>query len=1052
VQQETVSGTVTDAQTGETLPGVNILVKGTSSGTATDNKGHYSLSVPSLQDTLRFSFIGYQTKMVAINGRTRVDVELEPEVFSGQQLVIIGYTQKKEQDITGAVTNIPSKKIASRPMTNLNQGLQGIAPNVNINIDDGKPFRSPTINIRGETSIGQGGNALVLIDGVEGDPSMINPKDIESISVLKGPAASAEYGARAAFGVIQITTKSGVKKGFSVHVGTHVGFKEPAIKPGLVSDGYTYLKYFDKAYRNHYATTAKSINKTQPFSEEYLEEFRRHHNDPSLPDVAIKDGKYVYYANTDWYHKLYKDRLVNQMYDFSASAGNGDANFILSGRYQDQGGLFRYNSDHYNMYNLRGKGTIKLFSWLELSDNFSFDKRLYRNPLNVAEGGGIWRNIQDEGHPSAPMLNPDGSITFSGVYTVGDFYYGNNRKTYQNQVLQNKVQLEGNFFNNHLSLKGNFTFQNQRNDVTEKRTPVPYSKSPGHTSFVGKDQNYLRITPANNNYMASNFYGEYKNTLARKNNIDFTVGTNFEKKRHDRIMLQRNGLIFPTAENINLATGDDIESDGGYYEWKIFGVFYQLNYNFNHRYLVTLSGRYDGNSKFPENQRYGFFPSFAAGWMISQEPFWHISNKLISELKIRGSYGSLGNGNVSPYSYQEELRIHHLSNIIDGVQPQYVEKPAPFPSGLTWETVTTSDVGLDLGMFSGRLKLKGDVYIRKTTNMFTRGVSAPRIYGAAAPKGNYADLETRGWGAELTWADHLDNVGGKRFGYSIDLNVSDNTAKITKFNNPNKNIDNHYVGQTIGEIWGYVTEGIFQTQQEVKDHANQIKNLNPRNAHNAYGPGNLKFKDLNHDGVINDGENRVGDSGDRRIIGNSHPRYRFGINIKLNWGGVYLSSFFQGVGKKDWYPHSGADLFWGQYNRPYNQLPKWQIRKNAIWSKDNPDALLPKYMGYEALNSGDLNQAQTRYLMNAAYIRLSNLQLGYNFSNQLLSKAGIKKAQIYLNGKNLWVYSPLQQTSPNIDPENGTSRSEADVSSGSAGDGLNYPILRSVSIGVSITF
>jgi TonB-linked SusC/RagA family outer membrane protein len=1053
VAQHEVKGTVTDAQTGDPLAGVNILVIGTSTGTSTDNKGHYSLNVSSLQDTLRFSYIGYQTKTVAINGRNTIEIKMQPTTVSGQQMVVVGYTQQNEQNITGAVTKIPSKKITSRPMTNLNQGLQGVAPNVNIDNENGKPFASPTINVRGETSIGEGGNALILIDGVEGDPSMVNPKDIKSISVLKGPAASAEYGSRAAFGVIQITTKSGVKKGFSVHVGSHVGFKQPAKKPGFVTDGYTYVKNFAKAYRNALGTTPTSINKTQPFSEDYLEEFKKHHENPSLPEVEVdKNGNYVYYASTDWYHKLYKDKLLNQQYNFSASAGNGQSNFILSGRYQGQDGLFRYNSDNYNMYNLRGKGSIQLFSWLKATDNFSFNKRIYRDPLNVAEGGGIWRNIMDEGHPSAPMLNPDGSITFSGVYTVGDFYYGKNRKDFQNQILNNKIQLEGDFLKDQLSIIGNFSFQNQRKNVSEKRVPVPYSKTKGEILHVGENQNWLGLTPTDNNYMTLNFYGEYKSTLGRKNNVDFTIGTNYEKKRHNRFYLQRNGLAFPDAENINLALGDKIESNGGYNEWKTFGAFYQLNYNYDERYLLTLSGRYDGNSKFPETQRYGFFPSFSAGWMISQEPFWHISNKLISELKIRGSYGSLGNGNVSPYTYQEELQIHHLTNIIDGNQPQYTEKPTPLPNGLTWETVTTSDVGLDLGMFSGRLKLKGDAYIRKTKNMFTHALTPPRVFGASTPNGNYADLKTKGWGAELSWTDYLDNVGGKKFGYSIDLNISDNTARITRFNNPNKNLDDYYVGEIIGEKWGYVTQGIFQSKQQVKNHAKQddiVKSFGSPD----FGVGDLMYKDLNGDGKINDGENTVDHPGDRRIIGNVHPRYRFGINIKLNWGGGYISGFFQGVGKEDWYPSPEADYFWGQYNRPYNQLPKWQLKKGVIWSKDNPNGFLPKYNGYEANASNrSLGTTQTRYMMNVAYIRLKNLQIGYNFSSKQLSSVGIQKVRIYLNGQNLWEYTPLQKTAPNIDPENGIVHSESDVSGGVAGQGLNYPMLRSESVGFSITF
>jgi TonB-linked SusC/RagA family outer membrane protein len=615
--------------------------------------------------------------------------------------------------------------------------------------------------------------------------------------------------------------------------------------------------------------------------------------------------------------------------------------------------------------------------------------------------------------------------------------------------LGDKIQLEGDFLQNTLSLRGNFSFENTRNDISEKRVPVPYSLGPEEVSHVGENQNWLRLTSGNTNYIALNSIAEYKNTLGKHHNVDLTIGTNYETKRFNSVELQRNGLAFGNADNINLALGQGISTSGAYYEWKIFGAFYQLNYNYNHTYLLTLSGRYDGNSRFPSDQRYGFFPSFSAGWLLSEEPFWHVSNKFISELKIRGSYGSLGNGNISPYTYQQELPISQISNIINGKQPQAISNPAVLPSGLTWETVTTSDIGLDLGMFSDRLSFSGDAYIRATKNMFTQAVTPPRVFGADTPSGNFADLKTKGWGFTLSWADHINNVGRKTFSYKIGINVSNNRATITRFNNPTKNLDNYYVGERLGEIWGYVNEGFFQSEEQIKNHANQ-QFLNPHTPDQKFHVGGLKFKDLNGDGVIDDGENRVSGPGDRRIIGNSHPQYRFGINIHLAWSGFFVTGFFEGVGKKDWYPSSEADYFWGQYNRPYNQMPKWQLKKGMIWTKNNPHAFLPRYVGYEALEL--LSQPQARYLMNVAYIRLKNLQVGYNFSPKYLTRAGIQKAQIFVNGQNLWFYSPLHKIANNIDPESGIMKSESDVSGGTAGDGLNYPILRSVAVGINITF
>src|SRR5699024_10798510 len=319
---------------------------------------------------------------------------------------------------------------------------------------------------------------------------------------------SAQYGARAAFGVVQITTRDATNKEFTINIDTHIGFKKPAVEAGFVSDGYTYVKNFNKAYQNALGTVPKNINKTQPFSLEYLKEFKKRHEDPSLPVVEVNDeGDYVYYSSTDWYDKLYKDKLMTQEYNFSASAGNERANFIVSGRYNGQGGLFRYNSDDFKVYNFRGKGEIKLFSWLTLSNNVSYAKRIFFNPLNVGEGGGIWRNIQDEGHPSAPMLNPDGTITFSGAYTVGDFYYGKNGKGFNNQVLSDKIQLEGDFFDHKLSLIVNFYNKYIINYIKEKRVTIPYSNAKGQTTLLGSNQYILSLTSTNTYYYSLYFYG-----------------------------------------------------------------------------------------------------------------------------------------------------------------------------------------------------------------------------------------------------------------------------------------------------------------------------------------------------------------------------------------------------------------------------------------------------------------------------------------------------------------------------------------------------------------
>jgi len=358
----------------------------------------------------------------------------------------------------------------------------------------------------------------------------------------------------------------------------------------------------------------------------------------------------------------------------------------------------------------------------------------------------------------------------------------------------------------------------------------------------------------------------------------------------------RNGLIYPDAQDINLALGQSIVTTGGYDKWAILGGFYRVNYSFKDKYLIEADGRYDGSSKFPSNQRYAFFPSVSAGWRLSKEAFWKVSPNLISDLKIRASYGSLGNGNINSYAFQEQFGISQSGRVLNGIRPQRTSQPGVIPDGLTWETSTTSNLGLDFSMLGNKLVFSGDVYKRTTKNMFTVGPALPATFGTTVPKGNYADLETKGFELALSWNDKF-NVGSKPFTYDVQLTLADNTATITKFNNPTKrlaNINNtvtpdYYVGQRVGEIWGFVTDGFF-TKDNIGEASKQ-KLYKATNGGN-WAVGDIKFKDLNKDGVIDIGDNTAGKPGDKVVLGNLSPRYTYGINLGAGWNNIFFSVFF----------------------------------------------------------------------------------------------------------------------------------------------------------------
>lgn len=721
---------------------------------------------------------------------------------------------------------------------------------------------------------------------------------------------------------------------------------------------------------------------------------------------------------------------------------------MLTGRYFGQDGLFRYNSDDYRVLNFRAKGSVQVYPWLRFDNNTDYSDMTYHNPLNVGEGGGIWRNIADEGHPLAPMFNPDGTLTASAAYSVGDFWYGKNGIDQQKGIFRNRAGLAAQFFNDHLRIKSDFTFQTTNIGEKRKQVPVPYSSKPGVIAYLGTTTNDLREMRQKTNYFATNVYAEYENTIKQDHYFKALIGYNYEQSTRDSIVTQRNGLIFDDANNINLALGQAIQTPGGYEQWAILGGFGRLNYSYKDRYLLEVNGRYDGSSKFPTDQRYGFFPSISAGWRISKEAFWNVVPSLISDLKIRASYGSLGNGNIGSYVYQEQFSIGQSAIILNGVRPSFTSRPGVLPAGLTWETSTTKNIGLDFAMLSNRLQFSGDAYVRETTDMFTTAVTPPAVFGATAPKGNYADLRTKGWEMTLSWRDKF-NLASKPFNYDVRLTLADNRAIITKYNNPEKRLTDYYEGMEVGEIWGYTTEGFFTSADDIAKHANQKLFLSTSSGQTF--AGDIKLQDLNGDNIINPGTNTLANPGDRSIIGNAAPRYAYGISLGAEWNNIFLSSFFQGVGRQDWWPSTEAGVFWGQYNRPYNKLPRWHLDNH--WTPDKPDAYLPRYVSRLANRTGGiLREAQTRYLQNIAYLRLKNIQLGYNFPKKLISKISANNARIYISAENIWTWSPLYKHTKDIDPENTGVSDQVFSPNGNAGDGYNYPMMKGVTFGLSVTF
>lgn len=1054
-----LSGTIRDAKTGEGIIGASVVVQGTATGAVADLDGNYSLTVPS-GSRMVAGAMGYTDyAFVAASGMESMDILLQPSAELLEELVVVGYGSVRKENLSGAVDQVSSEVFAGRPVNNATQMLVGSIPNLNITLADGKPGRSASYNIRGATSIGGGGSALVLIDGVEGDPSLINPNDIESVSVLKDAASSSIYGSRATYGVVLITTKNPDrnKDRFSITYSGNFSFLQPTAVPDVVDDGYVYARLFYDAWYNFNRAQPSGINKSQAFSRVWLDTFRQRKKDGITQAATINEsGQYVYYGNTDYYDVLYRDFVSSRTHNVSVSGSSGALDYIVSGRLYSYDGLFNFNPDVYKTMNIRGKAKAQVLPWLSLTENMEYTYEKQHLPsAYIGEGSGnFWRSIADEGHPSSPVFNPDGTLTKSGAYAIGGLVTGNN---YEDRLIKNfktTTALKAVFLENTLRLNADFSFSSRDKYENKKQTVIPYSEVFGEITYLGNPFTDDRMSEyySTHEYLATNVYAEYENTFASKHHLKGLLGYNYEKRADQNGKFTRYGLLTPDVTNINLAVGDEMIMTAAETKWNVAGFFARINYSYDNRYLLEVNGRYDGSSKFPVYSQWGFFPSASVAWRPSMEHFWKVNPKIISNLKLRFSYGELGNGNVEAYSYLEKFAFGNMNTmILDGVsRARYTTIPSQIPDNLTWETARTIDGGLDISFLKGKINFSADYYVRKSYDMFTVGPTLADTYGASAPKGNYADMSTYGFELTLSYDDAF-RAGGHDLNVGVKATLADSRSWIDRYNNPTRDLDDYYAGCEIGELWGYVCNGLFQSQEQIDNYYGPgdpyVNTKFPLSSGYVVCPGDIIVEDLNGNRIIDSGAWTVDNPGDRRIIGNTSPRFRYSFSFNLEWNGIFASAFFQGVGRQDWYP-SKESPFWGQYNRPYNQAFKWMM--GNYWTKDNPDAYLPKYTGY--YNPFLSGIPISRYVQNAAYLRLQNLQVGYNLPKKWISRAGFSGVSIYFSGENLFTWSPLYRWTRDFDVVTVTQGSDGDITTDNMGDGFNYPTMRTFSLGITINY
>lgn len=1046
-QDYTIRGKVVLADDNSPLPGVSVVIKGTANGTVTNSYGNFELRGQG-NSILVFSFIGMKQVEVQVNNRTNIEVVMEQELTDIGEVVVVGYGIQKKVNLSGAVDAVDTRELESRPITNLSQGLQGVAPNLNIDFVSGKPGEAARINIRGMTSI-NGGEPLILIDGVPADAWELNrltPEDVADISVLKDASSAAIYGARAAFGVVLIVTKSGRKEGIFVSYSNNMSWSKPTILPEKINDPYIYLRIQETSTDN---TPWDNMN----FSDETYR-WARERSDNPMGTVGVrinpKDSKsWEYMGNRDWTFYFLDDYTFSQKHHIQLDGKTEKTRFYLSGSFDDENGALNIAEDLFRRYSIRNKVDYSPFKWLTFGNNTLFAMTERREPSYLS----IWELYNFA--PTSYDINPDGTWANSEVGRAAAKLTNGGKVDNKYYSIQSTFTGEARFFKDALKVNSDFTIRRGTSNYRWYYSKYKIGYGPEDVREVGVNRAYRSATF--DTYTVFNLYTTFNKSID-KHEITALVGYNQEYNRSEWFKAERENVITGSLPSIALATGEDYV-DESITTWAIRGAFYRLNYIFNNRYIVEFNGRYDGSSRFPKNSRFGFFPSASGAWRVDQENFFVPLKSVVNTFKLRVSYGSLGNQNVSAYGYIPTMAPSLANYLINGVLPQRVSPPQLVSDNYTWETVETFNFGTDLGFFGDKLFGSFDIYRRNTTGMLTLGKDLPDVLGASEPRENAADLQTNGWELTLSYRNNY-KLAGKPLLFNTRFILSDSRAWITRFDNPNRNLNQYYVGREFGELWGLVSDGFFKTNEEIE--ALDQTQLIPWGALSIV-PGWPKYVDLDGNGIIEKGFT-VDDPKDAKIIGNTSPRFRFGLNLNFEWNGFDLRTFVQGVGKKDYYPRHY--LYWGFYQQPYaggykhlldfyrgtddSETDRAKHSKayiDAGLADANPNAKYPILQAWladrnlgEGLNeSKGLATPQTGYLLSAAYVRIKNVTLGYTLPKKMTHKMQIDKIRLFVSGENIAEWS---EVSKYFDPEAVTDD----------GWGYAYPFQRKYSFGLNINF
>lgn len=1126
-QETTITGRVVAASDNSSMPGVSVTIKGQSKGTATDSDGKFTLNAnPS--DVLVFSFIGMETQEVQVGNQQDIQITLTESIESLSEVVIVGYGSQKKTNLTGAVASVDTKMLESRPIADAGRGLQGTTPGLNIVVPSGEVGSDPLIRIRGQLGSMTGGAApLILLDNVE-IPSLqlVNPNDIESISVLKDAASASIYGAKGAFGVILITSKKGAKtEGVTISYQGNLSFQNISKKMEMA--GIDGMEYTVLAAERVGTTTPvgafwyanrESYEKAKVWQQEYGGVVK-----PNDPMLYGRDW-YANPANTnqkmglrtyDPYDYMIREWTPTQIHNLSINGLSGRTNYNIGLGFMDQTGIIKpAKQDDFQRYNGSIQMGTEINDWLKINYGVIASKRVKNYPYATnSTAADPWLYLYRWG-PTYPMTTEDGNPI---------------RSPYSEMKAANTAFQERNYTN----VTGGFTitptkdwtikfdYSHANEEYITKRPGTRFTAGDSWSAPVARfDDNGNRIyvnsagevvdaaadgaMPAfklnQTTYTAAggnpdHVYRYSENSQRNTINLYTTYDLNVNEAQNFKFMLGMNRVGYKSAYNwsqitaladysnpqFDLAGGTQTASGGEYWDSQL-GFFGRVNYNFKEKYLLEANLRYDATSKFPTDLQWRWFPSFSAGWRINEESWMAWSSSFLDEFKVRGSWGTIGDQSVPNNLYLPAINGGLNNWIISGAKLfQFGGTPAPglpdqglgtplaVSPSVTWQDITTLDFGADVRVLNGALGLAFDWFKRDTEGMIVPQEGIPATFGTQAPQGNFGSLSTKGIELQLDYTHQFEN--GLRLNFVGTF--ADAITKITKYGSGRGigtvTIPGWYVGRTYGEIWGYETERLYQEGDfaydangalvKVTQDGFTIHQLADENGANqgklqggnfVFGPGDVKFKDLNGDGFINDGTRTADDHGDLKVIGNSTPRYEYSFRLSADFKGIDFGIFFQGIGKREIWG-DGAIAIPG-YNSADGAMP--QAFAGDFWREDRTDAFYPRpyNMGLTPGGASIYNMLpQSRYLLNMAYLRIKNITLGYTLPQELTEKVHLTKVRVYASLENFFTFHHLGDLP--IDPEvvSGYSMwNETNYNSGRTGVGV--PAFKTASMGLQLSF